>query len=55
MEIAALRVQILEMFKKSVEQIRGWGPRIEGAARTSVDAWEGSERPVPIPPSPSRP
>jgi hypothetical protein len=48
-QIAALRVQVLEMFKKSVEQIRGWGPRIEGAARTSVDAWEGSERPSPDP------
>jgi hypothetical protein len=48
-QIAGLRVQVLEMFKKSVAEIRGWGPRIEEAARTSATAWEASERPSPDP------
>ena len=48
-QIAYLRVQILETFKKSVEQIRGWAPQFEEAARTFATGWEASERPSPDP------
>jgi len=48
-QIAGLRVQILETFKNGVQQVRGWGPRFEEAARTFVTGWDGSEKPSPDP------
>ena len=48
-QIAGLRVQVLESFRTAVQQVRGWGPRFEEAARTFAVGWEGSERPSPDP------
>ena len=48
-QIAALRVQILELFKKSVSEARGWAPRIESAVGTTLLGWEKKEEPSPDP------
>ena len=48
-QIAGLRVQILEMFKKSVSDARGWAPKIESAIGTTLLGWEKKEEPSPDP------
>jgi hypothetical protein len=48
-QIAALRVQLLEMFKKSVSDARGWAPKLESAIRTLLIGWEKKEEPSPDP------
>jgi len=49
-QIAGLRVQVLEDFKRSVSEVRGWGPKIEEAVRKGVEAWAGYEGVTPDPP-----
>lgn len=48
-QIAGLRVEILETFRKGVEQVRGWGPKFEEAARTFATGWDAKEKPSPDP------
>jgi len=48
-QIAALRVQVLELFKKSVSEARGWAPKIESAVGTALLVWEKEEDPSPDP------
>lgn len=48
-QIAALRVQVLEMFKKAVSDARGWAPKIESAVGTVLLGWEKEEEPSPDP------
>lgn len=38
-QIATVRVQALDAFKRAVAEMRGWGPRTEQALRTSVEGW----------------
>lgn len=51
-QIAALRVQVLDAFKKGVEEVRGVAPKIEEGVRKLVDAWDRKEETDPEP-SPS--
>lgn len=48
-QVAALRVQVLDMLEDAVEKIRGLAPRIEKVIRDVVVGWEGSEKPSPDP------
>jgi hypothetical protein len=48
-QIAGLRVQVLEMFKKAVSDARGWAPKIESAIGTALLGWEKKEEPSPDP------
>jgi hypothetical protein len=48
-QIAGLRVQVLEMFKKAVADARGWAPKIESAIGTALVGWEKEEEPSPDP------
>jgi hypothetical protein len=38
-EIATLRVQVLDMFRSEVEELRGWPPKLEAAALKLVELW----------------
>jgi hypothetical protein len=48
-EVAALRVQVLDDFKRSVAEIRGWAPRIEEAIRLGIDTWAETDNTSPDP------
>jgi len=48
-QIAALRVQVLEAFKRGVSDARGWAPKIEEAVRKVVDLWDRKEETDPEP------
>ncbi|HWL40952.1 MAG TPA: hypothetical protein VNO75_12015 [Gemmatimonadaceae bacterium] len=48
-QIAGLRVQVLEMFKKAASDARGWAPKIESAIGTVLLGWEKKEEPSPDP------
>ena len=48
-QIAALRVQVLELFTRAVGEARGWAPKIESAVGTALLGWEKEEEPSPDP------
>jgi hypothetical protein len=48
-QVAALRVQVLEMFRKAVSDARGWAPKIESAIGHVLLGWEKEEEPSPDP------